>query len=158
MNVTDFTPEILANFWMKVKENRGNGCWEWQNALAHGYGCFAPKQFVMLRAHRVAYELLVGSIPEGLVLDHLCRNPCCVNPAHLEPVTQGENCRRGEGFAGRNIRKTECKAGHPLSGTNLYVDPKGRRQCRACRAAQTKAFQERNPGYHARYRARKKAA
>lgn len=131
---------------------------EWQNALTNGYGTFAPKRFALLPAHRVAWELLVGPIPEDLELDHLCKNPRCVNPNHLEPVTHAENCRRGDGFGGRNAKKTECDAGHPLSGPNLYVDPKGRRQCRACRAAQMKDFRERNPDYHARYRARKKAA
>lgn len=152
MGPSEFTPEILAKFWMGVKRN--GGCWEWQGSLTRGYGTFAPKRFVLLRAHRVAYELLRGSIPDGLELDHLCKNPSCVNPQHLEPVTHAENCRRGDGFGGRNARKDACDAGHPLSGANLYVDPKGRRQCRTCRAEQARAFRERNPGYHAKWKAR----
>lgn len=151
MDVNEFTPEMLAKFWMKVKAN--GGCWEWQNALTNGYGTFAPKRFAILPAHRVAYELIVGPIPEGLELDHLCKNPRCVNPNHLEPVTHAENCRRGDGFGGRNFRKTHCKNGHPLDGPNLYLTTTGKRQCRACRAEQAKAFRERNPGYHAKWKA-----
>lgn len=82
-------------FWRKVA--KGEGCWEWQAARdSNGYGVFNKGEGRGLdRAHRVAYELLVGAIPPGLVLDHLCRNKSCCNPGHLEPVTIGENIRRG---------------------------------------------------------------
>lgn len=74
----------------------------------------------------------VGPIPEGMDLDHTCRNRGCVNPEHLEPVTTQVNTLRGIGPTAENARKTHCKHGHPLEGDNLYVDPEGKRKCRAC--------------------------
>ena len=79
-----------------------------------------------------AYRAMVGEIPGGLVLDHLCRNVLCVNPSHLEPVTNRENILRGVGITAQNAQKTQCKWGHPFSGENLFVRPDGERMCRAC--------------------------
>lgn len=83
-------------------------------------------------AHVVVYEKLVGKIKPGMVIDHLCRNRGCVNPDHMEVVTQKENILRGLGVASINHKKTTCKNGHSLSGDNLY-SYKGRRHCRECR-------------------------
>jgi hypothetical protein len=83
-------------------------------------------------AHRAAYTLLVAPIPDGLTIDHLCRNTSCVNPAHLEPVTQRENGLRGTSPAAVNARKVECVNGHPLSGDNLHIGTDGSRRCRIC--------------------------
>jgi hypothetical protein len=91
------------------------------------------------QAHRYAYELLVGPIASGLVLDHLCRNPGCVNPKHLEPVTDRENTRRGISSAAENAKKTHCYRGHPFDERNTYVNLKGKRACREC----AKAYQKR---------------
>lgn len=122
-----------TRFWSRV-EITGD-CWIWQgkhNGL--GYGQF----FVHGRhvyAHRYAYEELIGPIPEGLELDHLCRNPSCVRPDHLEAVDHRTNIRRGNSmFTGWwNKRKTHCPRGHPYDERNTYVDKRGIRSCRKCR-------------------------
>lgn len=106
-----------------------NGCWIWDGYKQNGYG-YIKVNGRSRRAHRVSYELHVGPIPEGLVLDHLCRVPCCVNPDHLEAVTQHLNLLRSPITV--NGRQ-ECHQGHPLSGPNLYVTPSGCRQCRQCK-------------------------
>ena len=109
-----------------------NGCWQWLGGKQeNGYGRTTRRGSDCL-AHRFVYRRLRGEIPEGLTLDHLCRNRLCVNPDHLEPVTAGENVLRGVGPCAVNARKTHCHKGHPLSGDNLYVKPNGRRRCRIC--------------------------
>lgn len=87
-------PHLQHRFWSRVAETVG-GCWLWTAAKCdNGYGRFRAGS-VLVRTHRYAYELMVGDIPEGLDLDHLCRNRACVNPYHLDPVTRGVNVRRG---------------------------------------------------------------
>lgn len=124
---------LWDRFWEKV--DASGDCWEWTAATNQlGYGQIgAPRNRARLMAHRVAWELLVGPIPEGLELDHLCKNPGCVNPDHLDPVTHAENMRRGEGFDNWQRRKTHCPRGHEYSRENTYVNPKGSRECRTCR-------------------------
>lgn len=116
-------------FWAKVEKSDA-GCWYWTGAVqSGGYGS-AWNGERMASAHRWAYEMLVGPIPEGLVLDHLCRVRLCVNPAHLEPVTNAENIRRGD-IGGR----AHCTAGHEYTPENTYYrkDRPGERDCRRCR-------------------------
>jgi HNH endonuclease len=109
-------------FWSKV--NKTETCWLWTACLnSAGYGEFCDRRCRSRLAHRVAYELLVGPIPAGLTLDHLCRVHNCINPAHLEAVTMRVNGLRGDSPPAMNARKTHCKRGHEL-GSN--------RQCRVC--------------------------
>lgn len=109
------------------------GCWEFQGAIdSNGYGCvYIDGRRV--RTHRVAYEADSGPIPEGLVIDHLCFNRRCINPAHLEAVTLGENTRRALRVGrGGGVKKTHCLRGHVFDEANTWVGATGRRACRAC--------------------------
>lgn len=120
-------------FREKVEFGEPHECWRWIGSSSNGgYGALRVGR-TSVPAHRFSYELHVGPIPDGLHIDHLCRNPSCVNPAHLEPVTPQENALRGIGPSAVNARKSECPQGHPLSGDNLYIVPStGSRMCRTC--------------------------
>lgn len=131
--------DIAVNFWAKVKKGDGDSCWEWQGRKVAGYGVFDNQGHGQV-AHRFAYEQLVGPIPEGLTLDHLCRNRACVNPQHLEPVTLRGNLHRGNGWSGRNVKKEHCPKGHPYNESNTYYPPAGGRKCIACQKAYRRAY------------------
>ena len=93
------------------------GCWLWMKAVRpDGYGVFGATPGRIVYAHRYSYELHRGPIPAGMVLDHKCRVRCCVNPAHLEAVTDRVNILRGTGYSARNARRKHCPKGHPLDG------------------------------------------
>ena len=131
---------MLARVEDKFIPEPNSGCWLWHAGhTPAGYGTVRIKG-VRKYAHRVVYEELVGDIPAGLDLDHLCRVTACVNPEHLEPVTRKENCRRG--LVGQyNARKRQCRSGHPfdMENTGFYKSRKrrgfGGRYCKICRAA-----------------------
>ena len=132
--------------WARV--NATANCWEWTGALStDGYGRIGlgPRgQYKM--AHRAVYESVVGPIPDGLTLDHLCRNRACVNPDHLEPVELAENLRRAPNqISTINANKTHCVNGHKFDSHNTYLrkDRPRRRECRACRRVTVKRFAER---------------
>jgi HNH endonuclease len=99
-------------------------CWIWHGTIVHGYGQYYQVGKTSA-AHRIAYELYVGSIPDGLEIDHTCHNTLCVNPAHLEPVTSEENARRN--------RSETCRHGHIRTVQNTYFKPNGDRECKICR-------------------------
>lgn len=126
-------------FWSRVRVGAASECWPWTGSGA------LPQGYISLRfegrktyAHRVAYELSVGPIQEGMEIDHVRDRGCtvrsCCNPSHLEAVTHVENMKRG-----RRPNQTHCMRGHALSGNNLYVYRESatrvHRQCRTCRAA-----------------------
>ena len=127
---------LPVRFWAKVRLGSTpthrpdlGPCWEWTGARHNkGYGIFW-RQGRSHYAHRIAYEILVGPIPEGLESDHLCRNHACVNLLHIEPVTRSVNTLRGDHW---QRRKTHCPQGHPYTPENTYLKPNGWRLCRAC--------------------------
>lgn len=111
----------------------GDECWEWNGASGRGYGLISDGSGRLRPAHRMMYELLVGPVPEGLDLDHLCRNRGCINPKHLEPVTHKVNINRGRKA---NAEKTHCKNGHPFNDENtrrsVRKNGRQRRDCLSC--------------------------
>jgi hypothetical protein len=117
-----------ARFWAKIQKT--DTCWLWTGTKTRGYGRFWLDN-QKTSAHRFAYELLVGPIPEGLTIDHLCRVRHCVRPDHLEPVSNRTNTLRGEGRSAVNARKTHCPKGHEYDASNA-ANWGGRRYCRIC--------------------------
>ena len=126
-------PSAEARFFPKVVET-ATGCWLWTAAKDDdGYGLFSGRRGGdSIRAHIWAYEFLIGPVPNGLQLDHLCRKPACVNPYHLEPVPPRVNTLRGLAPSAVNAVKTRCKRGHPFTADNTYITATGSRSCRVC--------------------------
>lgn len=143
-------------FWRKVDKNGPvpiyrpdlGCCWLWTSGLdGAGYGMFSEQG----AAHRFAYELLVGPIPAGLQLDHLCRVPACVRPSHLEPVSHAENIRRGASGPLSDLRPpkpwpTHCFNGHELTARNTAIREGNRPVCRRCSSDRTIRWQRRQQG------------
>jgi len=126
---------VMVRFAEKIEQ--ADECWRWTASLdAHGYGQLWDGK-KLRKAYRIAYELHIGDIPEGLTLDHLCRNRWCVNPWHLEPVPMRVNHARGV------AARTHCKHGHRFTRENTYRTASGR-HCRTCRAAAARRFRERH--------------
>lgn len=142
---------LEQRFWQKVEQSPD--CWEWKAYRDNcGYGRFKMGKS-MRNAHAVAYELLVGEVPDGFELDHLCRNRGCVNPAHLEVVTHRTNTMRGVSPHALNAKKTHCINGHEFNAENTYFrpGPTPRRDCRQCLLIKSRS-------YYARKRQREVAA
>ena len=123
---------LLIRFESKIYRNPKTGCWDWMAWRDHGHGRFHLGPEGKIYAHRFAYQVWIGPIPNGLGIDHLCRNRACVNPSHLEPVTNRINTLRGNTIPARRIAQTHCVHGHPFSDANVRLRPDGTRQCRAC--------------------------
>ena len=124
-----------------------NNCWEWQGyKTKKGYGRIRWRadnnKRNCIAAHRLSYEIHKGNIPEGLTIDHLCRNRLCVNPDHLEAVTNKENILRGAGVCAENLRKTHCKRGHEYKKETVYLSKKGR-CCKICRRVTISNYKKR---------------
>ena len=123
---------MAERFWAKVDRRGPDDCWEWLASKQNqGYGQFGAggRARGMVLAHRMAYELANAPIPAGLVIDHLCRNRTCVNPSHLEAVTQRVNLLRGE----TNSAKTHCVNGHEFTLENTKIESNNARRCLTCR-------------------------
>lgn len=133
-------PSDAERFHQRIRMR--DGCWEWLGKrTAAGYGQFRCENR-QLYAHRWSYEHHVGPIPDGLTIDHLCRNRCCVNPGHLEPVTSHENMLRGTAPPARNARKTHCIRGHAFDEDNTSILPSGGRRCLACHRMRQRSYTE----------------
>ena len=123
--------QFKESFWKRV-DKKESGCWEWTGKVNNfGYGqCqFAGRA---MQSHRVSYEWTYREIPNGKVIDHICRNRKCVNPSHMEAVTIGENVLRGLSPWAIRKRQTHCTRGHLLDGNNLKIRSNGTRFCREC--------------------------
>lgn len=127
--------DLVALLRLRIIESEA-GCWLWQGSkTSAGYGSIGMARTTYY-IHRLMYEALVDSIPEGLEIDHLCEVRNCCNPSHLEPVTHAENMRRIA------RRRTACNGGHPYSDGN-YIMRRGRRECLPCRRAWAQGYRER---------------
>jgi HNH endonuclease len=146
-----WTQSVPERFWSKVDTRGPDECWPWRPPVRpDGYGSF-HRDGRGVPAHRVAYELEVGPVPDGLDVDHECHNrdescpggPCahraCCNPAHLKPATRRANLLGGRTVVAAHARATHCPAGHPYDDANTYVAPSGHRFCRACKHERRRA-------------------
>lgn len=125
------TPTILERI-MERTVVTSSGCFEFQSTQRNGYG-YIRAEGKNRRVHRLAYELLIGPVPDGLQLDHLCRNRACWNVGeHIETVTVRENVLRGRSHVAANARKTQCLRGHKFDDANTGIDAEGDRYCREC--------------------------
>lgn len=128
--------EPWPRFVAKIDAPDGVACWRWKGHHdKDGYGRFSPNQIPVM-AHRYAYEELVGPIPDGLQIDHLCRVRNCVNPLHLEAITNEENTNRGTNYIALNRKKTQCKRGHAYD----LINSDGSRGCKTCYAFKSRKY------------------
>ena len=134
----------MTRFWERIRID--GSCWLWTATLwPNGYAQMSINGIKRL-IHRWAFETFRGPIPEGLQIDHLCRRKNCVNPAHLDVVTNRENTIRGDGprlLGERQRGKTHCPQGHPYDEQNTYISSVGKRHCRKCWRIHTASYKKR---------------
>lgn len=136
------TPDMEVRFWERVDRRADSECWNWTGSVGTGgYGRFFNRcDRSAIRAHRLSMAIAGRLVQDGeMVVDHICRNRLCVNPAHLRMVSSAVNVLVGTGMTAANAQKTVCKLGHPLSGDNLVIS-RGARQCLTCRRMRNKAY------------------
>lgn len=148
----------VERFWSKVNKAAPKECWEWNACLERGYGTFHLNG-KNHKAHRVSLLIHRQTIPDGMVVDHVCRNRACVNPSHLRVVTKTQNTlENNDNYAAVNARKTECVKGHPFNKENTrvrYWNKRPFRECIECQRAHIRASREREylaRGYPAKWR------
>jgi hypothetical protein len=143
---------VMDLIWLEKKLAKfafpepNSGCWLWGGALNRdGYGTIYVQGSKRKLAHRIIFESMRRPVPEGMHLDHLCRNRLCVNPDHLEIVSPRTNVLRGQGLTAVNARKTHCVQGHALTADNVWLDKRKShtaRKCRICKAATIKRWRD----------------
>jgi hypothetical protein len=135
---------IEERLWKRYEVDGETGCWNWTGAISNrSYGSIYFEGR-MQKAHRVMWRLERGEVPEGLDLDHLCRNRLCINPAHLEPVTRSENLRRSP-LMDRHSGRTHCIRGHGFTAENTRLKPgNGHRVCKTCMRMHIRNWRARN--------------
>lgn len=147
VNVTLLPTSIRKFISFQHCERKGvtGDCWIWNGFRFQGYGRLTYRGFKTRKAHRIVYQLLLGPIPDGLEIDHLCVNPPCVNPNHLEPVTRAENLRRTHITGNGNGTRTHCRQGHEFTPKNIY-HWRGKRFCLACQRIRQAKYENRKAG------------
>jgi hypothetical protein len=143
--IPELTEQDAIKFWHRVIKTRD--CWIWtgiKTKLGYGHFYISKNKGVFL-AHRIAFYLFGNILNTDKVLDHICRNHSCVNPAHLRQITQGENVLdiRSQSIQAKNKRKTHCPQGHEYTPENTYMSKKGQRHCRACWPEKNRLYKER---------------
>lgn len=132
---------LKKRFWNNVSATSAEGCWNWNGPISiYGYGrlmeSVGNRKTKQLMAHRFAYEEVIGKIEEGMTIDHVCRNKSCVNPAHMEIVTRGENSTRAHSKNMNAMRDNCCIRGHKIEGENVVLEKRKngsqRKRCKAC--------------------------
>lgn len=132
---------IEERFWQMVEKTEN--CWNWKGSVGNNYGMYYVNG-KSKRAHRIAFELLASKIPDGLTLDHLCKNTLCVNPKHLEPVTLSENSRRENVWKRENVIRTRCEKGHPWKPENIRKTWLGYNECNICKKDYNRKYHVKN--------------